>query len=440
MQRKQVQRVLLLLGSNLLGLALCVGVYAYAQKSASPVLYPTQIASFEPSQHYLEPVLSAMKEPGISAALQADEQSMTAYSTYLERRFSLAQLGVVRVEGSDALNFVLSSGAKRVKEREELFFYEERFRLFLDDVQSELNRPKAEGRWDFETGQAIAGIDGLSLQRDKTTQAFLEALSRGEERFELVIKAEPSLSKQFEGLADFVPGVLVGRYVTVFSRKKNRTINVKLAAQALDGILLVPGADFSYNELVGERSEARGYREAPVIEQGQMVEGLGGGACQVSSTVHAAALFGGLEIVERYNHSLPSSYIGMGLDAVVAYPLLDLRIKNNLDRPVVLRVYTQEDRLIAEFLSDKEPPRSIFRKEVTDRIPYKEVLTFDPALAEGEVKITKMGRVGYRVSKGRIRWVDGKEQFEKMKIDIYQPQTQQVHLGPNTPYPPQPVD
>ncbi|MFA5624433.1 MAG: VanW family protein [Bradymonadales bacterium] len=413
-----------------------------AIRSVEPRLYPSKVASFEASSSLVKPLLAALQKQASLDTLPAQTQRMRLRSPYIERDYSLAELGVVQIatDDNDALRRAILDGAQKIdySSHKDLqsFFYAERFRSFLDDMQDRIDRPKAEGRWDFDTAQAISGIDGLKLKRQETQAAFLAALMRGDTEFGLVVQVDASLSKADPSLVDFNPKILIGKFTTTFSRSKNRTINVKLAASALNGVLLVPHADFSYNELVGERSEERGYREAPVIEQGQMVEGLGGGACQVSSTVHAAALFGGLEIVERHNHSLPSSYIGLGLDAVVAYPLLDLRVRNNSERPVVLRVYTEEDRLIAEFLSDKEAPRSIFRKEVIETIAYKEVLSFDPELPEGEFKITKRGRVGYKVSKGRIRWLDGKEEFEKMKLDIYQPQVQHVSVGPNTPYPP----
>src|SRR5690606_9944049 len=98
----------------------------------------------------------------------------------------------------------------------------------------------------------------------------------------------------------------------------------------------MPGEEFDFNAVVGPRDEAHGYRVATVIAQGELVDGLGGGTCQISGTLHAAALFAGLEIAERYPHSRPSSYIKLGLDATVAYPSITYRVRNPFDYPVVL--------------------------------------------------------------------------------------------------------
>ena len=90
----------------------------------------------------------------------------------------------------------------------------------------------------------------------------------------------------------------------------------------------MPGEIFDFNEVVGPRDEANGYKVAPVIAEGELVDGIGGGTCQISGTLHGAAFFAGLEIVERYPHTRPSSYIKMGLDATVVYPTINFRMKN----------------------------------------------------------------------------------------------------------------
>src|SRR5262249_48881565 len=141
---------------------------------------------------------------------------------------------------------------------------------------------------------------------------------------------------QLEGVRfDAVLGWFETRYSTA-KKDETRTYNLRLAASKLDGIALLPGETFDFNAVVGPRDEAHGFRVAPVIAEGELVDGIGGGTCQISGTLHAAALFGGLDIVERYPHSRPSAYIKLGLDATVAYPNIDFRFKNPFDFPVVL--------------------------------------------------------------------------------------------------------
>ena len=326
-------------------------------------------------------------------------------------------------------------------EPKKILLYPTRFEAFIDDASARIDTAATEGRWSESLDRVIAGVDGRRVSPEKTLDNLRQAVVSGASSFAIDIESLPARSSNLNDIGDFKPTVKIDGFQTKFSRSKNRTHNVKLAASAVDGLFLMPGAEFSYNDWVGERSVARGYREAPVIEQGQLVEGLGGGACQVSSTIHAAALLSGLEIVERYNHSLPSSYIPMGMDAVVSYPTLDLRIKNNFDHPVVLRVLIEDTTLIANFYSDTPRNSKVyFRHEIAEEIPYKEVITTDPTLPPETTKITKRGKPGYRILRSRIVLKDGKESFEKFYDDTYQSQTQNVTISPDVVYPPPPLE
>src|SRR6185437_9148813 len=130
------------------------------------------------------------------------------------------------------------------------------------------------------------------------------------------VEVAPRVSSDFVSKLD-VHAVL-GSYETYFSRsgeQKRRGTNIDVAASKLDGVVLMPGEIVSFNAVVGDRSIENGFEKSWQIYKGEMVEGVGGGTCQVASTLHAAAFFAGLEIVERLPHSRPSGYIPMGLDA-----------------------------------------------------------------------------------------------------------------------------
>ncbi len=135
---------------------------------------------------------------------------------------------------------------------------------------------------------------------------------------------------------------VIAYYETRFTAGGNRGKNVERAAiQAV----LEPGAIFSFNSLVGPRTVENRFLWAPVIFKGEMTTGEGGGVCQVSSTIHAAARIAGLEIVERRPHSRPSSYVPLGMDSTVVWPTTDLRIRNSFEIPVEIRtlVFPSED-------------------------------------------------------------------------------------------------
>ena len=120
------------------------------------------------------------------------------------------------------------------------------------------------------------------------------------------------------------------------ARDTDRTTNLKLAANKINGTVLMPGETFSYNQVVGARTIAAGYKEAPIYVQGQVVDGLGGGICQITSTLYNAALFANLEIVERSNHQFVPSYVSASRDATVVYGSIDFKFKNNRNYPIKL--------------------------------------------------------------------------------------------------------
>jgi len=131
---------------------------------------------------------------------------------------------------------------------------------------------------------------------------------------------------------------LVARYSSQFDPSNvERTENVRLAAKALDGVILTPGGEFSFNQTVGERTASAGYKEALIIVDDEFVPGLGGGICQVSSTLYNAAVLAKLNIVERHPHSLEITYVPPGQDATVAYPYLDLKFRNNTSGLLLIR-------------------------------------------------------------------------------------------------------
>ena len=151
----------------------------------------------------------------------------------------------------------------------------------------------------------------------------------------------------------------IGRYRTRFdSGLQGRTRNIEVASERIDGHVMMPGETFSFNQMTGERTWDKGYRMAhifetkPGAEKAEVVDGLAGGVCQVSSTLYNAVrrankrTDGGLKIVERESHSLPVTYVPSGLDATVAWPNRDFKFRNNYDFPIYLRAQPDGNRLI----------------------------------------------------------------------------------------------
>lgn len=137
-------------------------------------------------------------------------------------------------------------------------------------------------------------------------------------------------------------------------RTKSRIKNIKIAAEALTGYVLKKGEEFSFNTVVGERTEKKGYEPAIIFVNGEKVDGVGGGICQISSTLYNLALLSKFKITERHVHQLPVTYVEKGKDATVAYGSLDLKFKNNSAFDVTLTVKVAEEKVSATFEKKSE--------------------------------------------------------------------------------------
>jgi putative cell wall-binding protein len=165
----------------------------------------------------------------------------------------------------------------------------------------------------------------------------------GEKVYEGVINGYQKTVKLRLTVKEPIP---LAQYTTYFDPNFiNRTENIRLAAKALDGKLLAPGERFSFNKSVGERTVEKGYKEAIIIEGNSFVPGLGGGVCQVSSTLYNAAVLANLEILERHHHTLHIDYVPSGQDATVSFPELDLKFRNNTDKYLLIRSFLNNNAL-----------------------------------------------------------------------------------------------
>jgi vancomycin resistance protein YoaR len=144
----------------------------------------------------------------------------------------------------------------------------------------------------------------------------------------------------------------IGRYITSFNlSNKERTNNIKLATIAINNTVLFPGETFSFNKVVGKRTAGKGYLRAPVIIRGSFSEDIGGGICQVSSTLFNAVDNAGLHIIQRFSHSRKVNYIPPGRDATVSWYGPDFVFKNKYNQPILIQAKTLGNKLIIKIYS-----------------------------------------------------------------------------------------
>jgi len=193
---------------------------------------------------------------------------------------------------------------------------------------------------------------------------------------------------------------LLGTYSTNYVSNADRTTNLRLAANKINGTVLMPGEVFSYNGVVGARTIAAGYKNAAIYQDGQVVDGLGGGICQISSTLYNAALFANLEMVELYNHQFVPSYVTAGRDATVVYGVKDFKFKNS--RKYAIKITCSVSGGVAKFQiwGVKEPTEydvSVYAN-VSRTSSYIKATTYRTLKLNGEtVKTEKIANSTYKV-------------------------------------------
>lgn len=308
---------------------------------------------------------------------------------------------------------------------------QERVKKILEQWADKINSPAKNASLSIDTGKIIPGQMGRNVDIEQNKEQMLRAMREGNKQIPIIVQeVTPHISA--EEIEKSGVKHLLGIYTTYFNNNDlNRTANIRLAAEKINGTLLQPGEVFSYNEIVGPRDTQHGFKEALEIVDGELVPGTGGGVCQVSSTLYNAALYAGLQIIERTNHSKPLSYVPLARDATVVYGYLDFRFVNNTTFPILI---------LAE-VSGGQLKTGIFGREISDQkvqiyvvgereIPPGTTKKDDPALPVGETKVEKPGSPGYEATAIRVWTVNGKEiRREFLSTDVYSPTNTIVRVG-----------
>ncbi len=272
--------------------------------------------------------------------------------------------------------------------------------------------------------------DGLAVDKKAAYAVVQEAVRTATPQVELPVTVDEAAITAADLRS--VNGLLA-EYTTRFkSYQRDRTYNLKLAAKVLNGVIVKPGETFSYNTVVGPRVAERGYRNAPIFVKGKVEPGLGGGICQVSSTLYNSVLLAGLKVNERYHHSRTVVYTPAGRDATVAYGSRDFRFTNTLKNPIYIGSHVQGSQL-----------RVALYGSLSDRLSVKvwssasgygtaraAVTVTDPKLAPGRRKVTDKGSRGVSAIVRRSITSNGQTTTEVVSRDIYPPQPKVIAVGP----------
>lgn len=266
----------------------------------------------------------------------------------------------------------------------------------------------------------------------RTAGLIMEELSQAD-RAEITIPTvsiEPSLTA--EKARSYGIREEISSFTTYYDASQYaRVTNIKLLAQILDGMLIPPGETFSFNEWIGPRTLERGFKLAPTIINGRLVDTAGGGACQVATTLFNTAFFAGVDIVERHNHSFFISHYPAGRDATVSYGGYDLKFKNDYKNWILIKAWATSSRITIAFYSTSEGRDVKYSTYGPFNFkPFKIEYVDDPELEEGKEEIEDKGIQGrtYRVVR-QVYDAEGKLLHEDTFVSVYRPKVQVVRRG-----------
>lgn len=225
----------------------------------------------------------------------------------------------------------------------------------------------------------------------------------------------------------------LGTYTTRYDpTNKNRSNNLEISAKKINGTIIMPGETFSYNQTVGERTIAEGYKEAGAYAGGRVVQDVGGGICQTSSTLYNAVLLANLEIVDRSNHQFLTSYVPAGRDATVAWGSIDFQFKNTREYPIKIEASVKNGVCTMSIYGIKEETEYevVIQPVVLSYIPYTTKYEDDPTLEEGKEVVEQSGYTGCTSETYRIIKLNG-EVVSKTLLskDTYDPMTRIIRRG-----------
>lgn len=307
----------------------------------------------------------------------------------------------------------------------------------LQELRGRLERPPVPGAL-LPNGREMPGTPGLSVNLMGAMDRLSRALTTGASEVSLdVIRVAAPRPIQYASGQHYDSGQF-GFVMSEFSTKyrtgsglAGRIKNIELAVQAINGTVLEPGGELSFNQTVGQRSYERGFESANEISNRRIVKGVGGGVCQVAATLHAAAFFAGLSLPVYHPHSRPARYIEMGLDAMVAWPSQDMRIANVYPFPVRVRASAQNGQLTVRLEGAGKAHPVDWNKDVVSRTKASVQYVEDPSLAPGETRVLQEAIDGVAFRRRRVVQLPTGPQVEELLLR-YPPNDRVVAVSPGS--------
>lgn len=301
---------------------------------------------------------------------------------------------------------------------EDYIIYDEAEEVNLLDIYNEIYVEPADAYLDT-SGDEPRIVPHVTGVRFDLTQAGKEiGLSNdreGKVSIPLIITEPEITTEKFEEL--LFRDVLSEVKTTLNAKNLNRTGNVRLSANAINGLILNPGDVFSYNQVVGERTYENGYRDASVYTSDGIEDQLGGGICQTSSTLYMNVIRAGLEIVERQNHAYTVIYAPIGEDATVYWGSIDFKFSNNQKFPIKIEAYQEKDYVVIRFLGTKLDNNIVkIETKVLAHTPYETITIENPEMQYGTRRQKREGHSYYKVETYRVIYDENGKEISREKL------------------------
>lgn len=268
----------------------------------------------------------------------------------------------------------------------------------LDAIYNEVHKDPVDAY--YTTDPYVVHPSSTGLDFDISMDEAREMLKTYQEEYTIPLKVTyPSVSTNDIGSEAF-PDLLSSFRTSFTSSNSNRSTNIRLCSEKINGTVLMPGETFSFNQVVGKRTPEAGFKPATAYSGGKVVQEYGGGICQVSSTLYNAVLYANLEITERTNHGYKPSYVDPGLDATVSWGGPDFKFTNNRDYPIrivcdtsnkILNIYIYGLRRDTDY-------KVVLDAQYVSTVYFKTVYQKDSSLASGQSRVIQSGSNGCKTA------------------------------------------
>jgi len=254
-------------------------------------------------------------------------------------------------------------------------------------------------------GRASPAASGRTLSGIAANIALERGVLDSRSVIEIPVQRLPAPEPLNQPLSEALYTQVVAQFTTRFAAGEEqwgRRTNIEAAAAAIDGAIVDAQQTISFNALVGERTIARGFRPADEINAGRVVDGVGGGICQVAATLHAAAFLGGLEIVEHHPHTGTSGYIDLGLDASVSWPSSDLKIRNPFSFPLRIRATSAGGAMTVALLGSARGPEVRWSTKIEETVARARKVEIVSGRMPGSEEVVQEGVDGMILRRERV--------------------------------------